>query len=60
MTKHLYRHAKKQDRYMHPPLIARDRTLTEVMMLTNAAILEVLGLIKQPNGKYVLKEHAKK
>jgi hypothetical protein len=48
-----------QDRCMHVPLIPRDETSNEGMMLTNASILEILGLlVKKPNGKYALGENA--
>ncbi len=60
-VKHLHHSAKVENKYIHLPLVPRDETLTEGMMLTNASIPESLGLlIKQPNGKYVLGENAKK
>ncbi len=61
VVKHLHPSAKVEDKYIHLPLVPRDETLTEGMMLTNASILESLSLlIKQPNGKYILGENAKK
>ena len=61
VVKHLHPSAKVEDKYIHLPLIPRDETSTEGMMLINASILESLGLlIKQPNGKYILGENAKK
>ena len=43
----LYPNWKQQDEYIHAPLIGRDKTSNEGMMLTNVALLEILGLLKK-------------
>ena len=45
LLRHLYPHAGTPDRYIHLPLIGREETSCEGMMLTNASLLEVLGLL---------------
>jgi hypothetical protein len=61
VVKHLHPYAKVEDKYIQIPLVPPDETSSKGMILTNASILESLGLlIKQPNGKYVLGENAKK
>jgi hypothetical protein len=59
MTNHLYPHSSKEDIYMHPPLIGRNETTSEGMMLANAALLEMLGLlIPVSNGRYTVGTNA--
>ncbi len=58
---HFHPSAKIEDKYIHLPLVPRDETSTEGMILTNASILESLGLlIKQSSGKYILGDNDKK
>jgi hypothetical protein len=45
LTNYLYPNAKIPDRYMHAPLIGHDETSNEGMMLANASMLEILGLL---------------
>jgi hypothetical protein len=55
VVRHLYPHAKVQDRFIHFPLIPRDETTNEGMMLTNTSILESIGLLdKRDKGRYSL------
>jgi hypothetical protein len=59
VTTHLYPHSRKEDIYVHPPLIGRNETTTEGMMLANAALLEMLALlIPVANGKYSVGNNA--
>ena len=59
IVRHLYPNAKVPDKYIHFPLIPRDETTNEGMTLTNAAILNLAGLLKkEDNGKYSLGENA--
>jgi hypothetical protein len=61
LIRHPYPHCRMQDQNIHFPLIGRDETLNKGMMLTNAALLEHLGLLhKIQNGKYLLGDNAKK
>jgi hypothetical protein len=48
-------HCKTEDKFVHFPLIGRDETTNEGMMLTNSAILEQLGfLVPLDKGMYGL------
>jgi hypothetical protein len=59
VVRHLYPHARVEDVYFHPPLIGRNKTTNDGMMLTNAALLEILGLLKPiDGGRYVLGSNA--
>ena len=61
MVAHLYPHSKKPDKYIHFPLIGRDETTNEGMMLTNNAILTNVGLLqKMDKGLYTIAENANK
>ncbi len=61
LVKHLYPYTDKDDKYIHLPIISRDETCTEGMLLTNAALLEYLGLLtKEEKGRYNLGPNAKK
>ena len=52
MVMHLYPHSKQQDEYIHALLIGHNETSNEGIMLTNVALLEILGLLKkETNGK---------
>ena len=58
---HLYPYVHKEDEYIHLPLVGRDETCTERMLLTNAALMEYLGLLtKAEKGLYKLGPKAKK
>ena len=61
VVRHLYPHAKVQDWFIHIPLIpSRDETTNEGMTLTNAAILENIGMLeKKECGQYSLGLNAK-
>ena len=59
VIRHLYPHSRVEDIYMHPPLIGRNETTTDGMMLTNVALLEILGLLKPiDGGRYSLGKNA--
>ncbi len=59
LTKHLYPHSKIEYCYMHLPLIGQNETSNEGMMLANASLLEILGLlIKQDNRQYKIGPNA--
>ncbi len=46
---------------MHAPLIGHDKTSIKGMMLNNASMLKILGLLqKQENGQYTLGPNATK
>ena len=58
---HLYPNCKQQDEYIHAPLIGRDETSNEGMMLTNIVLLEILGMLKKaPNDLFSLGPNALK
>ena len=50
MVLHLYPNWKQQDEYIHALLIGCDKTSNEGMMLTNIALLEILGMFKRENS----------
>jgi hypothetical protein len=57
----LYPHSEVEEKYIHAPLIGRDETSNKGMMLTNAALLKLAGLVmKQTNGKFILGPNATK
>jgi hypothetical protein len=56
---HLYCHSEVADKYIHAPLIKRDEMSNKGVMLTNAALLKLAGLVmKQTNGKFILGPNA--
>ena len=58
---HLHPYLNKVDEYIYLPIVGRDETCTEGMLLTNAALMEHLGLLtKATKGKYNLGPNAKK
>jgi hypothetical protein len=58
---HLYPYVHKVDEYIHLPLVGRDKTCTKGMLLTNAALMEFLGLLtKAEKGLYKLGTNVKK
>jgi hypothetical protein len=61
LVKHLYLYSDKDNKYVHLPIVGRDETCMEGMLLTNAALLEYLGLLtKAEKGRYNLGPNAKK
>jgi hypothetical protein len=47
---HMYPYGRDPDTYIHEPLIGREETSNEGMMLTNASLLEILGLLTKRDG----------
>jgi hypothetical protein len=61
LVAHLYPYSKEPDEYIHFPLIGRDETTNEGMMMTNTAILTNVGLLqKMDMGQYTITENAAK
>jgi hypothetical protein len=63
MLNHLYPHAKKLDNYIHAHSIGCEETSNKGMMLTNAGLLEILGLLTKKidsRSKFDLCPNAKK
>ncbi len=61
MVRHCYLFSKHGDSFIHLPLVRRDETTNEGMLLTNAALLENLGLlVKEKKGRFLLGPNAKK
>ena len=61
MVRHLYPYSKQPDKFIHFPLIGRDETTNEGMLMTNNAILTNVGLLrKMDKGQYSLSENAPK
>ena len=60
LVKHLHPFAHQVDEYIHLPIVGRDETCTEGMLLTNAALMEHLGLLtKATKGRFNLGPNAK-
>jgi hypothetical protein len=61
LVKHLYPYADKDDKYIHLPIVGRDETCMEGMLLLNAVLLEYLGLLtKAEKRRYNLGPNTKK
>ncbi len=61
MVRHCYPFSKHGDSFIHSPLVGRDETTNEGMLLTNGALLENLGLlVKEEKGHYSLGPNAQK
>jgi hypothetical protein len=61
MVRHCYTFSKHRDSFIHSPLVGRDETTNKGILLTNAALLENIGLlVKEEKGCFLLGPNAKK